>query len=519
LKSEPFHCVFNKGSLKFHILKKLIFLFRPRRGKMKKKGCLVILAMLLVIPSTSGAITSERFLLNLNHDEKAALPKLDLQLETPMDDSTPAAEARTMKKRPWLAALETVGINLSVWAVDRYALKKDFAYISWTTIKNNFKKGLVFCADPFSTSFLGHPYHGSAYFNTARSLGLTFWESIPYAIGGYLTWGFFLENDYASINDLVMTSAGGVQLGELFFRLSSQVLHGGSGGKGQAWREIAAFLIDPVRGFNRLILGGAERQNDANRQAREPLSGHLGLVGKFLTQQSSLSGLKAGGGLDLDFIYGVDGAGISAGNPFDLIVFNGGFRYANPKTYLNFSTYALWLGTQFGNGAGQNHVFGLFQELDYLNNEIMRVAGTSFSAGIFSRFPLGGRFELKTAAQLGFMPMAGDDNPYTLIGPRDYNYSMGGAARLDAWLSRPGLGTLYFTLGHHHLFTLKNASKASDKSRDFITQYGLRYDLPLGKCIGLRLGYDWIGRRQYFESHPTLVKHLAQISAGIVLNL
>jgi hypothetical protein len=161
----------------------------------------------------------------------------------------------------------------------------------------------------------------------------------------------------------------------------------------------------------------------------------------------------------------------------------------------------------------------LFQGLDYLNNEIMRIAGTSFSAGLFSRFPLGRRFELKTAAQVGFMPMAGDDNPYTLIGPRNYNYSMGGVAKLDAWLSRPSLGTLYFTLGHHHLFTLKNASKASDKSRDFITQFGLRYDLPLGRVLGIRLGYEWFGRRQYFESHPTIVQHLSQISVGILVNL
>ncbi|HEX7502491.1 MAG TPA: DUF3943 domain-containing protein, partial [Acidobacteriota bacterium] len=262
-----------------------------------KKERYLFFAVMLLIMSTLCTIAAVRFPLNLNSDDEAARLKLDFRPEPPADSSATAADTQSLKKRPWLAALETVSINLGVWAVDRYALKKDFAYISWTTIKNNFKKGFVFCADPFSTSFLGHPYHGSAYFNTARSLGLTFWEAIPYTIGGYLTWGFFLENDFASTNDLVMTSMGGIQLGELFYRLSSQVLHGGSGGEGRTWREIAAFLIDPVRGFNRLILGGDERHVDADRQPSEPLAGHLGLMGKFLTRQSNRSGLNASGGL------------------------------------------------------------------------------------------------------------------------------------------------------------------------------------------------------------------------------
>ena len=95
------------------------------------------------------------------------------------------------KKHPWIAAVETFGINAAVQSFDRFVLNADFAQINFKTIRHNIKTGFVWDNDQFSTNLFAHPYHGGLYFNAARSNGLTFWAlnmgqwlSIPFVIIG-----------------------------------------------------------------------------------------------------------------------------------------------------------------------------------------------------------------------------------------------------------------------------------------------------------------------------------------------
>ena len=69
-------------------------------------------------------------------------------------------------------------MNMAVWTFDRFLMNEDFAKINGHTIKQNFKTGPVWDTDKFSTNLVAHPYHGSLYFNAARSNGLNFWQSI-----------------------------------------------------------------------------------------------------------------------------------------------------------------------------------------------------------------------------------------------------------------------------------------------------------------------------------------------------
>jgi hypothetical protein len=56
-------------------------------------------------------------------------------------------------------------------------------------------------------------------------------------------------------NDLLNTGLGGITLGEMLWRMSSLTLDNRATGSNRVVREIGATLIDPVRGFNRLIRG------------------------------------------------------------------------------------------------------------------------------------------------------------------------------------------------------------------------------------------------------------------------
>ena len=66
-------------------------------------------------------------------------------------------DPRLQKKHPWRAAAETFGMNVGVWAFDRYVMNEDFAKISIGSIRRNIKHGFVWDNDQFSTNLFAHP--------------------------------------------------------------------------------------------------------------------------------------------------------------------------------------------------------------------------------------------------------------------------------------------------------------------------------------------------------------------------
>ena len=68
------------------------------------------------------------------------------------------------------------------------------------------------------------------------------------------------------------TTANGAFLGEIFYRLSSNILDDRTTGGNRVVREIAAGLIDPVRGLNRLLQGKTFRHTTTEVYEKEPLN-------------------------------------------------------------------------------------------------------------------------------------------------------------------------------------------------------------------------------------------------------
>ena len=144
------------------------------------------------------------------------------------------------KKNYLLPIGEIIVLNIGVWSISRYLNPQPWARISINSIKENFKKMWVWDSDHFETNQFLHPYHGSTYFNFARSNGLSFWESAPYSLGGSLMWELFMETNTPSKNDLITTTMGGIALGEMTYRLSSLVLDERKSGSERFWREVGA---------------------------------------------------------------------------------------------------------------------------------------------------------------------------------------------------------------------------------------------------------------------------------------
>lgn len=162
---------------------------------------------------------------------------------------------RQQKKHFWRAAAETVGFNIGLWAFDRYVIDGHFAYISWNTIKENFKHGFEWDDDHLHTNMFDHPYNGSLFFNAGRSNGFNFWQSELFAIGGSAMWEMFMECEYPSTNDIIATPIGGAAIGEVLYRTSDLILDERSSGGERFGREAAAFLVNPMRGLTRILNG------------------------------------------------------------------------------------------------------------------------------------------------------------------------------------------------------------------------------------------------------------------------
>ena len=182
----------------------------------------------------------------------------------------------------WRAGAETVGFNIGLWAFDRYVLKGHYAYISWNTIKENFKHGFEWDDDHLHTNMFDHPYNGSIFFNAGRSNGFNFWQSELFAIGGSAMWEMFMEKEYPSTNDIIATPIGGAALGEVLYRTSDLILDDRSSGGERFGRELAAFLVDPMKGINRIVTGAAwkKRATSGRRFGIPPISVELSLGGR-----------------------------------------------------------------------------------------------------------------------------------------------------------------------------------------------------------------------------------------------
>lgn len=178
------------------------------------------------------------------------------------EDSTPADSLMAPglgKKHPWWALAQVTGVNVFVHGFDRYALNADFAQTTLNTWEENFKNGFVWDNDQFSTNLFMHPYHGNLYFNSARSQGLTFWESAPFAMIGSLEWEFLGEIEPPAINDLIATTCGGICIGEITNRVSRIFLDDSKQGWPRFWRELGAAVFNPMGALKRMATGDAWR--------------------------------------------------------------------------------------------------------------------------------------------------------------------------------------------------------------------------------------------------------------------
>lgn len=190
------------------------------------------------------------------------MPPLQLEPPPPMEHDRPARPPPAPEPPPprqknyLMSALQTgVILGTGTWwywsssaPEETWDLRFDLA--SWRRKLDG--DALRFDADRFDTNASSHPRAGLYYYQVARGNGFSFAESYVWTAVASALWEYLIEwNENPSINDLILTPAGGAVMGESTFRLGSFF---GMSSPTLANRT-AATLFSPIAALDDLLTG------------------------------------------------------------------------------------------------------------------------------------------------------------------------------------------------------------------------------------------------------------------------
>jgi hypothetical protein len=341
------------------------------------------------------------------------------------------------KKYPWwTVVLKVTGANVFTFAVDRYFFNYPFSRVGFNSWNHNIKTGWEWDVDRFGMNFIVHPYSGSAFFNAARSSGYDFWESTPFAVLGSLEWEYFGENTLPSYNDVINTPVNGIFLGEVFYRVGSDILDDQSTGFERFGREFSVFLLSPTRAFSRFTQGKMFRVTSEEAYQTEPLNVSLSGGSRRVNEGSNFWTGPTNFWFNTTLDYG-NPFEVRSRKPFDYFRLRMDLTKGSGRKILdNITGYGLLFGKNV-NAGRLDMLLGGFQHFNYFDNETFELATIAFGPGVISHLPISRSSNLFTNLLVGIAPFAGNS---TFYGPdttqvRDYNYGGGAEVKLESTLN------------------------------------------------------------------------------------
>jgi len=372
-----------------------------------------------------------------NEPKKSAL--VDTTVKNKYGDLLNDDSLYNKKYSLWIPLCEVLGTNAALHAVDRFYFKYDYSTsVTLNSWNHNLKTGWAWDNDRFGINFGGHPYTGSLYYNIGRSNGYNgYFQSIPFAIEGSLMWEYFGENTLPSYTDLINTTVNGAFLGEVLYRISSNILDDRTKGIQRVAREVVAGIIDPARGFNRLLQGKMFRRTNKEVYQKEPLNITLyGGIHVTNAVSNSISELQSNNAiLNIQLEYG-NPFELRKRKAFDFFKLRTEFTYGAGRKILD---NVLGYGVLFGKNAQIGKLailMGGFQYYDYWDSKSFELMTIGFGGGVFTKYPISKTTNLYTSVNVAAVPLGANSGR---LGPdtsqfRDYSYDNGLEGKFESSL-------------------------------------------------------------------------------------
>jgi hypothetical protein len=410
---------------------------------MKKLSTVILLSLLL-------SLFSSLLVAQQPTPEPKTPAKTDTTIRTHYGDRLEDNPFYEKKYPLWVPAAEVIGFNASLLAVNKYVLKYDWAQVTTETWKKNLQGPWEWDRDLFGVNFIGHPYTGSIYFNAARSNGYSFAASIPFAIGGSLMWEYFGETTAPSYNDIIVTPAAGWFIGEILYRISSNILNDRKRGGARVIRETGAFIVDPMRGLNRVFQGKVNRFTTDTTYQADLLN--LSIFGgvRRLNEGTDFNTGEDNPFLNISVFYG-DPFENRFRKPFDFFKLRTEFNFLDGKIKLdNITGYGLLTGRNVDT-KNFKMLYGLFQHYNYWNNSTFELGTISFGGGVATKIAMD-KSAFYNNVYVSGVPLAGNSTrqaPSDTAIYRNYNYSGGLEVKLESSFDFRNILTLNL-LGYYY---------------------------------------------------------------------
>ncbi|MDF3053992.1 MAG: hypothetical protein K0S19_2097 [Geminicoccaceae bacterium] len=412
------------------------------------------------------------------------------------------------RARVGIAFLETVGVQIGVNLINQFIIVDSSQDVTPETWGRNLREGWEFDANHFSTNQFAHPYHGNINFNTARSNGLDYWSSIPFAGLGSLIWEYFGEIHRPSLNDYISTTVGGIALGELTFQLSTLVLDNQATGKSRFWKEMAALAINPARGVNRFLFGDWDRVGP-NPPDRTPELMRGGMRAGFRIVDKG-SGLDKGSFhpfITFDVLHG-DPFEQAYTKPFDVFLFNAQVNAAESKVLGRLSAYGRLYRKRLDSGERPRHALLVTQNYDYYNTDAYKLGGQSVDVGVMSRFDLNSRLRLTTTLMGKGIILAAVNSEFEDGPNRDYDFGPGLGISVGGILSRGGLQLARLS---YAIQTIHNVNGLA--GNHYLHEAVVDASLPLSPKMSVGGQGLFYHRRSNYRDLPSVTQDTPEIQA------
>ncbi len=271
--------------------------------------------------------------------------------------------------------------------IDHYIFNFDFSRVGFNSWKHNLETGWEWDNDRFAMNNFFHPFSGGMYFNAARANGYSFFESVPFSALGSLEWEYFGETTLPSYNDLINTTINGAFLGEIFYRLGSNILDDQTTGFNRFLREAAVAVITPTRFLSRLLQGEVFRLTPEEVYQKEPLNITLAAGYHRINEGRSLQKASNSFNFNLNLDYGNPFEKISR-KPYDYFKLQSDFNIGVGRKIIDLVTgYGMLYGSNVQTG-NLEMLLGLFQHMNFFDNKTFELADLAFGPGIISKLPI-----------------------------------------------------------------------------------------------------------------------------------
>jgi len=443
-------------------------------------------------PGGDGGGTSGGFVLDL--------PEFDWGGQQPGDPATGQPFCCDQPKFA-VAAAEIIALQAVPWFFNRHVADDETAVISIDSWLRNLREGFEWDNNDFKTNMFMHPFHGSVYFNAARSNGYDFWEATAFAWAGSFIWEMFGENNRGAINDWVATSMGGMAIGEAFHRTATSIRDNSATGFDRGAREFGAFFLDPVGGFNRLIRGEASRVGP-NPEGRHPAHASSSTrLGSRSLRSGDTDDKLSGGFFEMDIYYGDPYEELD--KPYDSFEMRFSVNGNDTQRLGLLQIDGVLFGSKSSESDRGRKLFTVNQLYDYLNNSLFEIGGQSLALTWRWDRKLSDTWWLRAQVQPTVAVLWAVQSDITEEAEdRSYDFGSGGGARARFYLTKNGRDWLEIRYLVNWSRTLSGAAGSH------VVQFlSARAQIPVFRSLGV--GIDWsLGTRDsFYRDHPNVAQN------------